>query len=190
MNRLSSSLGVAALAVASFALSAEDFRPLMNTTQTTWPSKQHIGVICNYRESQTQVAALARAAGPGSLITVVDARLADQASAAAFLLANRKADYMVLLPGDRLFRDGSFGATVAVNQLARLGVPAIGTSPVALQQGAVFCVGNGTHGQLLVTERLIGTVDVILPQRLRVSETASFVLADEGMATIAVHSAP
>lgn len=190
MNRLSSSLGVAAIALASFALSAEDFRPLMTTTQATWPSKQHIGVICNYRESQDQVAALARAAGTGSLITVVDVRLADQASAAAYLLAHQKTDYMVLLPGDRLFRDGSFGATVAVNQLARLGVPAIGTSPIALRQGAVFCVGSGTNGQLLVTDRLIGTVDVILPQRLRAQETASLVLAEEGMATITVRTAP
>ena len=189
MSRISTSLGVAALALAGIALSAEDFQPLMNTTQATWPAKQHIGVICDYRNSQAEVMALAKAAGPGSLLTVVDARVPGQAGAAAILMANRKADYVVLLPKDRLFRDGSFEATVALSQLARRGVPAIGTTPVALEQGAVFSLGEGTAGQLLVTSRLIGTVDVILPQQARVSEHASLVQADQGMATIAVLTA-
>ncbi|NWJ39950.1 MAG: hypothetical protein HXX12_03125 [Geothrix sp.] len=188
MNRLSMSLSVAALALASLALSAEDFQPLMKTTQATWPEKRHIGVICNYRANEAQVWALARAAGEGALITVVDARTADQSGAAALLLANQKADYLVLMPGDRYFRDGSFAATVAVNHLASRGVPAIGTTPVALKQGAVFSVGDGTEGQILVTDRLIGTVDVILPDP-KASEKASLVLRREGMATVSVRAA-
>jgi hypothetical protein len=189
MHRVSTSLGVAAIALAGLALSAEDYRPLMKVTQITWPEKQHIGVICNYEMNQGQVRALAKAAGTGARITVVDVRLLDQANAAANLLANHKADYLVLMPQDQFFRDGSFGATVAVNRLARQGVPAIGTSPVALRQGAVFAVGDRTAGQLLVTDRLIGTVDVILPDKTKVSQKADFVLNEEGMASIAVHSA-
>ncbi len=189
MNRLTAPLCMAALSLAGMALSAEDFQPLMSTTQATWPAKQHIGVICDYRSSQAEVMALAKAAGPGSLLTVVDARVPGQAGAAAILMASRKADYVVLLPKDRLFRDGSFGATVALSQLAKRGVPAIGTTPVALQQGAVFSLGEGTAGQLLVTNRLIGTVDVILPQQARVSEQARLVQPDEGMATITLLTA-
>lgn len=189
MNRLSTSLGVVAMAFAGLALCAEDFTPLMKVTQTTWPEKRHIGVICDYRFSEAEVMALAKAAGEGALITVADARVPDQASAAAALLASHKSDYVVLLPNDRLFRDGSFGATVAVNRLASRGVPALGTTPRALQQGAVFSVGDGTDGQILVTDRLIGTVDVILPERSLVNHKATLVLAQKGMATIALHKA-
>lgn len=188
MNRISTSLGVAAISLAGLVLSAEDFHPLMKATQTTWPEKRHIGVICDYRFSEAQVLALAKAAGEGALITVADARVLDHASAAAAILANRKTDYVVLMPQDRLFRDGSFAATVAVNRLANRGVPALGTTPVALKQGAVFSVGEGTEGQILVTDKLIGTVDVILPDRALANQKASLVLHQKGMATIAVHT--
>ncbi|WP_243321981.1 hypothetical protein [Geothrix sp. SG200] len=185
MNRISASLVVAAAALVGLALQAEDFRPLMKTTQTTWPAKQHIGVICDYPASQEAVLALARAAGEGAFITVVDARSWDKAVPAAHLIANHHADYLVLLPGDRMFRDGSIGATQAISQLGRRGVPAIATTPVALKQGAVFSVGDGTNGELLVTDRLIGIVDVILPSRA-MTEKGALVLREAGMATVSV----
>ena len=185
MNRISTSLLVAVAAFAGLALHAEDFQPLMKTSQTTWPAKQHIGVICDFKASHDEVMALARAAGEGTFITVVDTRRVEEAAPAAHLIANRKADYLVLLPGDRLFRDGSFGATLAISQLGRRGVPAIGTTPVALKQGAVFSLGDGTRGELLVTDRLIGTVDVILPSPA-MTEKGALVLREAGMATITV----
>jgi hypothetical protein len=189
MSRLSASFTVAAMALAGLALGAEDFQPLMKVAQTTWPEKQHIGVICNYQANESEVWALARAAGENAHLTVVDARRMEHAAVAASILANRKADYVVLMPKDRNFYDGGFGSTVALNQLALRGVPAIGTSAVALRQGAVFCLGDGTEGQLLVTDKLIGTVDVILPDRATVSRKASLVLREPGMATISVHTA-
>jgi hypothetical protein len=189
MNRISATFGATAMALAGLALSAEDFQPLMNTTQTTWPEKHHIGVICDYQAHKAQIDALALAAGEGALITVADARRIDQAGAAASLLASHRADFVVLMPHDRYFGDGSFGATVAVNQLARRGVPAIGTTPVALKQGVAFSVGDGTEGQLLVSDRLIGTVHVILPIGAMTSQKSSLVLRREGMATVAVRSA-
>jgi len=136
----------------------------MKVTQSTWPEKQHIGVIFDYRANEAQVAVLARTAGEGAFITVLDARSPEQAHAAATALTNENADFVVLMPSDRNFRDGSFGVTIAVNRLASRGVPAIGTSPKALLQGAVFSVGDRTEGQILVNTRLIGTVDVILPR--------------------------
>ncbi|HEY3400729.1 MAG TPA: hypothetical protein VGK03_08870 [Geothrix sp.] len=188
MNRISTSLVVAVAAFAGLALHAEDFQPLMKTSLTTWPEKQHIGVICDYAASREEVMALARAAGESALITVADTRRVEQAAPAAHLIANHKADYLVLLPGDRMFRDGSFGATLAISHLGQRGVPAIGTTPVALKQGAVFSVGDGTKGELLVTDRLIGTVDVILPNRIS-AEKGALVLREAGMATITILAA-
>lgn len=189
MSRVSTFLGSAAVALVGCTLSAEDFQPLMKVTQATWPEKQHIGVICNYRANETRVLDLAKAAGGDCMITVIDARMADHASVAATQLANHKADYVVLMPQDPFFRDGSFAATVAINQLATRGVPAIGTTPVALEQGAVFSVGDGTNGQLLVTERPVGSVNVILPDLSTISQKSSLVLRREGMATIVVYRA-
>ena len=189
MNRISTTLGATAVALAGLVLTAEDFQPLMKTTQTTWPEKHHIGVICDYQANKAQIEALAMAAGEGALITVADARRIDQAGAAASLLADHMADFVVLMPQDRFFRDGSFGATVAVQRLANRGVPSIGTTPVALKQGVVFSLGDGTEGQILVSDRLIGTVHVILPNGAVTSQKSSLVLHRQGMATIAVHSA-
>lgn len=189
MNRISTSFAVAVAAFAGLALQAEDFQPLMKATQTTWPEKQHIGVICDYNASQAQVMALAKAAGENALITVADTRQPEQAVSAAHLIANHKADYLVLLPGDRTFRDGSFGATVAINRLGLRGVPAIGTTAVALKQGAVFSVGDGTQGEILVTDRPIGIVDVILPDLATLAQKGALVLRHEGMATITVLTA-
>jgi hypothetical protein len=188
MNRVSTTLGVAAIALAGLALSAEDFQPLMKVTQTTWPAKRHIGVICHYEASRDQVEALARAAGEGSLITVVDTHRTEEASVAATLLANHHADYVVLLPKDRTFGDGSFGATVAVSRLALRGLPAIGTKPVALRQGAAFSVGEGTQGQLLVNDKVLGTIDVTLP-RATAGRASGPALASSGMAAIQVRAA-
>ncbi|HEY3270389.1 MAG TPA: hypothetical protein VGJ89_04170, partial [Geothrix sp.] len=81
-----------------------------------------------------------------------------------------------------------FAASLAITQLGKRGVPAIGTTAVALKQGAVFSIGDGTKGELLTTDRLIGTVDVILPSRA-MTEKGTLVLREEGMATIAVLAA-
>jgi hypothetical protein len=188
MNRIPTSIGVAAAALISLAASAEDFQYLTNTTRITWPEKQHLGVICNYRNSQTQVTALAKAIGDGYLITVVDARMADEAGAAAAELAKLKADYVVLMPQDQVFRDGTMATTIAIDRLASRGIPVIGTTPAALKQGAVFSVGDGTGGQILVSDHLIGTIDVNLPDRAMISQKSSLVLRREGMAAIRVHS--
>lgn len=189
MNRISTSIGLAAAALIGLAASAEDFQYLTNTTRVTWPEKQHLGVICNYRTCQTQVMALAQAIGEGFTITVVDARMADEAGAAAAELAKAKADYVVLMPQDQVFRDGSFATTIAIDRLASRGIPAVGTTPAALKQGAVFSVGDGTGGQILVSDHLIGTVDVTLPDRAMISQKSSLVIRREGMAAIRVRSA-
>jgi len=189
MNRLSTSLSLAAMVLAGITLSAEDFKPLIQTAQSTWPEKRHIGVICDYKANKDMVWALAQAVGPECLITVADAHTEDHMGAATNVLSREKADFVVLMPYDRNFGDGYLGATRAVRRLASLGLPVIGTTSAALKQGAVFSIGDRTGGQLLVTDKLIGTVDVILPNSSRASEKASLVLRREGMATISVHAA-
>lgn len=189
MNRLSTLLGSLALCLAGPALPAEDFGPLLKTTQATWAEKRHIGVICDFQASRAEVMALARAAGEGARITVADARRTELAGSAAQILAHRDADFLVLLPGDRMFKDGSFGASLAISRLGLRGIPAVGTSPAAVRQGAVFSIGDRTEGELLVTDRLIGTVDVLLPGRATLARKAALVLREEGMATVSVHTA-
>ncbi len=188
MSTLSTTLGTVALTLASLSLQAEDFSSLAQVAKTTWPEKNHIGVICDYRDSKAQVEDLARAVGPDSRITVIDIRRDEQASGGAQILVNRHANFLVLLPKDRLIRDGSFAATLAIHRLAQHGVPSVGTHAKALAQGAVFSLGDATHGEILVTNRLRGTVDVILPPGIGYSQKASLPLGG-GMATIAVLAA-
>lgn len=187
MSTLSKTLGTVTLALVGFGVHAEDFSSLMQVAKSTWPEKTHLGVICDYRNSKTQVDDLAMAAGPNATITVVDVHRADQAQLGAQILATRSTQFMVLLPADLIVRDGSFAATQAIHRLANYGIPAVGTSPRAVAQGAVFSMGDDTNGEVLVTNRLTGTVDVILPEGIRFSRKASLPLA-EGMATIEVFS--
>ncbi len=188
MFTLSQTLGAVALALTGLGLQAEDFSSLMQVTGTTWPEKTHLGVICDYANSRAQVEDLARAAGGASRITVVDIRQSEKASLGAQILANHRADFLVLLPKDRFCYDGSFCATLAISRLSMRGIPAIGTTPKALNQGAVFSLGDGTKGELLVTNRLHGTLDVILPVGISYSRKASLPLSG-GMATITLFSA-
>jgi hypothetical protein len=158
--------GILALALAAPAAQAADFGPLMNVVHQTWPDKTHIGVVADYHASRGAIEALAEQAGPASTITVLNVTGEGQLERAGNLLASLvKPDYLVLLPEDRVVRDGSFGASQLVARAAWRGVPTIATTPAALHQGAVFAMGEKTGFQLLETDRLIGTVEVILPQK-------------------------
>lgn len=165
MHTLKNLLGTSALALVGLAAQASEFTPLLTVTQATWPGRNHIGVVCNYAESRDQIESLRQAAGSGSTITVVDARRESQLSGARAALVDRKADYLVLLPKGGIFREGNFWSTKLVRNLAMYGVPSIGTTSKALQQGAVFAVGEGTGWTLQVSDRPVGTISVELPQR-------------------------
>lgn len=176
--------GIAALALAGFTASATDFGPLMEVTHSTWPAKTHLAVVADYGHSQDEITNLAMAAGEGSRITVLDTRDAAQIERACHLISDRvHPDYVVLLPADNLVWDGSFNATLVVGRLAHGGIPTIATTAKAIPQGAVFAMGEGTGMQLMVTDKVIGTVGVVLPQKGKyVGSSASM----RGMAEIAV----
>lgn len=163
-----------ALGIVGCTLVAEDFSQLMNVVHQSWPEKNHIGVICDYPFSKDAVQKLADAAGPSTLITVMDTRHIDYCARAANGLINRNINYMVLIPTDRVAWDGSYGATVGVRMLARRGVPSVGTTRKAVKQGAVFAVGDGTNGEIDITKELIGTVEVVLPDRYTLIERISW----------------
>lgn len=150
---------------AALAVSAADFNPLLSVVRATWPERQHIGIICDYATAKGQVDELAAAASPDCRITVVDTKRPSLAVGAAQILADRKADYLVLLPEDRVFGEGCFDATNVVRRLALRGIPSVGTGPLAIEQGAVFSVGEKSKGELLVTDKLRGTISVILPDK-------------------------
>ncbi len=169
------SLSALVLGLAPLAAGTPDFNPVMAVARETWPEKQHLAVVCNAAASWDGIQALAAAAAPGSLITVVDARTASSLPAALHVLAARKADFLVMMPDDPIYFEGGFQSTLLVRGLAQRGVPSVGTSSAALRQGAVYAIGEGTGGQLLVTDKVRGTVSVILPSRQAALSTASYV---------------
>lgn len=174
MTTITRTLGLAALVLAGAGLHAEDFAPLMNVARSTWPEKTHIGIICDYRASAMDVEALAVAAGWKDTITVVDTHNRAELERAQNVLVQHRPDYLILLSSDPVLPDGSFEASVMLGRLACKGIPTIATTPMAIKQGAVFTLGDATHGELLVNSKLIGTIDVILPDRGTFLRNASF----------------
>jgi len=186
MSNLTRTLGTLALAMAGLGLQAEDFQPLMKVIKTSWPEKTHIGVICDYRGTANQeaVALLADAAGSTFMITVADARNSDQAQRGAAALANRKTDVLVLLPHDLIAGEGTSSAIRAVRRCALDGIPTVGTTTRAISYGALFSIGEGTEGQLLVNTNQVGLVGPITG--LPLSSKSAMSLGSQGKARITV----
>ncbi len=138
------------------AQTGNPFADLSQAARTSFPEKQHVGVICDYTFSHQEVQLLADALGSGR-ITVVDIRTRDQAAGAAEMLVRSGAELMVLLPKDRLVRDGIATATVAGWHVERH-MPMVGTHPRALENGAAFAVGEATGHELLVNRNLRGII--------------------------------
>jgi hypothetical protein len=188
MSRIVKTVGLMAAGLLGGSLFAEDFQSLLSTTRTIWPEKRHIGVICNYQKNHDAVWELAKAAGVDCVITVVDARNDINPNGVATVLGNQKVDYFVMMPQDLFYHDGVYTSSVVINSLARMGIPTVATTPIALKQGAVFSLGDGTEGQILVNDRLIGTIDVHLPDHGTITQKSSLVIRREGMAAIQVRS--
>lgn len=157
-------LALATLCLAGTGARATDFGPLMDVARETWPTKTRIAVVGNYAYSQPEIQALAAATGAECTIVVVDVRA--EATGVPRLVAKYvKPDFVVLLRDGPIYREGSVAATWMVRQLAQAGLPSIGTTPRALEQGAVFAVGEATGNQILVNDEVKGTIHVVLPQR-------------------------
>lgn len=153
-------LGIALLTGLSLAATTprEDFRALSQVASATYPGKTHYAVVCDYRSSKADVDALAEALGDGHLITVVDLHHKDQIGAAGAVLLQRHPDLLVLLPHDRVVRDGAFEATILVQSMKARDLATLGTTATALRQGAAWAIGEGTKGELMVDPALRGIV--------------------------------
>ena len=141
------------------AQTANPFSDLTQATRASFPDKVHYGVICDYGFSHTEVQKLAEAMGSGH-ITVVDIKSRDQVGGATQVLRRAGTELMVLLPKDRLVRDGAPHATLAVMQLGER-IPVVGTQARALDNGAAFAIGEGTGHELLVNKNLRGIIGPI-----------------------------
>lgn len=184
MNCLVKYVGATVLVLAGTAAQATDFSSLMDVVHATWPEKTHIGVVADYQRSRLEIEDLARSAGAGSRITVLDVKRISVLDSAGNQFCRRaKPDFLVLLTQDPRVREGSPFATQVIRQMAYHGVPAVGTTPAAVRQGAVFASGPSTNLEVLVTEKMIGTIEVILPQNIR---RASAGVQDRGMAEVSV----
>jgi len=158
------------LALAASTARGADYGPLMDVVRATWPEKTRLSVVADYSRSAEDIRNLAEAAGEGYTIVVLDVA-APSVDIPAKVARQIKPDCVVLLRDDPLYREGCLNATWLVWRLAATGIPAIGTSPLAIQQGAVFAVSGETGNQILVSPELKGTIHVVMPSRepLRVS---------------------
>lgn len=148
-------------------LAAEDFRAMAQVVQSTWSASPNLAVACNYASNREAVQRLADAFDGACHITVVDIRHPEQVGPAQSALIRLRPDLMVLLPTDPYVRDGSFTATLLIHGLFQAGIPSAGTSPVALKQGALFAVGEGTVGALLVNDHRVGIIGPVRGTSLR-----------------------
>jgi len=156
----------AILSVVTLGVRAGDFGPLMDAVKASWPEKTHIAVVADYEQSAAEIQDLAQAAGAGTVITVLDTHKHGYYPAAYRVVVNRiKPDYVVLLRHDSTCGEGTPESSWLVGQVAAAGIPSIGTSPVAIRQGAVFAVGNETGNQILVNSEIKGSIHVVLPAR-------------------------
>ncbi|WP_243317907.1 hypothetical protein [Geothrix paludis] len=165
MRRSSSALGALALGFVCLGLAASEFSPLATVAKSTWADKHHVGVICDAASDKKEILALSEAMGTGTTITVVDTRDVAEVSEAVATLRAKHVDYVVLMPADPVFHDGGFGSTFLIRDLSGLGIPSVGTTARAVRQGAAFAIGEATGGQLLVSDKLIGHISVLLPDR-------------------------
>lgn len=144
-----------ALAACTLTLAAEDFGPAVKAANQIYQGRTHFGVVCDTRYSQKEVADFQRALPDGTTLTVVDLRHPANLGGAASMMAIRGVELLALLPHDPLVRDGSFYATVLVNQVHRSNIPAFGTTPAALKNGCAFALGAGTNLELAVNPKLL-----------------------------------
>jgi hypothetical protein len=136
----------------------EDFRALTQVASTTYPAATHYAVVCDYAYSKDAVNALADALGAGHRITVINMQHSRELYAAGRTLRDQHPELVVLLPEDRLVRDGSFEATWLVGSSKANGLITVGTRSASLRQGAAWAIGQGTKGDLMVDPALRGIV--------------------------------
>ena len=151
------------LACGSMAVWSSDFDQLIQTLKKTWPDKTTLAVVADSSSSKAKIEALAAAAGGGMKISVVDVKGPQDLGKAVGAVGNQKPHVLVLIPGDRIAGDGQAGAAFLIQRLASQHIPAIATTEAGVKQGAVFAVGPGTGGKLMVNPKSATVANVSVP---------------------------
>lgn len=155
---------LAAMGLCTAGLWAGEFDQLVATVKKSWPERTVFAVVCDVASSKPKIDALAGAAGTGLRIAVVDVKGPQDVGKAVAALGQQKPQVLVLIPGDRVAGDGQAGATFLVQRLASQHIPTVATTEAGVKQGAVFAVGPGTAGKVLVNGKSAGVAGVTAPE--------------------------
>ncbi len=150
------------LAFGAIAAWGGDYDQMIQVLKKTWPDKTVIAVVADSASSKGKVDALAGAAG-GMKIALVDVKGPQDMGKAVGALMSQKPHVLVLIPGDRVAGDGQPGATFLIQRMAAQHVPTIATTEAGAKQGAVFAVGPGTGGKVLVNPKSATVAGVSVP---------------------------
>ena len=163
MSCFTRSLSVLTLGLVGLGLSASEFTPLASELHATWPSKHRIGVVCNAAEQQQALAVLSQAMGPEAKLLVVDTRSSIELGTAVSGLRSHQVDFVVLLPSDRMFGEGSPLRAELTRNLANFGIPCVGITAKSIQDGAFFAVGSDTRNCARIHTQPMGNIKAELP---------------------------
>jgi phage/plasmid primase-like uncharacterized protein len=141
-----------------------DFDQLIQALKKAWPDKTTIAVVADTASSKGKIDALAAAAGGGMKIAVIDVKGPQDIGKAVGALGGQKPHVLVLIPGDRFAGDGTPGATFLIQRMAAQHVPTLATTEAGAKQGAVFGIGPGTGGKLLVNPKSATVAGVTVPE--------------------------
>lgn len=155
-------------------LFAGQFDPMIAVYKANRSESKCLAVVCDYANSRATINELAGSAGVDRIL-VMDVHNFDQVGQAASYLNQHRPDAVVLLPHDRVVRDGVPAATSLIRRMALMDVPTMATTPAAVKQGAWFAIGEATNGELLVNPAIKGYVKVLLPSEKLASHTQASV---------------
>lgn len=132
---------------------------ILQVARATWPGPHTVGIICDYSDNRSTIEAMLGSFPQGSTIHVIDTKAGVGIARACTYIGNRHPQYVLLLPEDRLVYDGSFHATQVISNMNRRQIPTLGTTPLALSQGAWAVMGPATGNLLQVNPSLNGYVE-------------------------------
>lgn len=148
----------------SLSLSAGEFDQLVGALRKTWPERTSWAAVCDAAAAKAKLEALTQAAGPGARITVIDVKNPQDMGKALSSLQSQQTQVLLLIPGDRIAGDGQTGATFLIQRMATQKVPTVATTEAGAKQGAVFAVGPGTGGKVLVNTKIAQLVGASTPE--------------------------
>jgi len=152
-----------ALAAACLGLSASEYTHLASELHAIWPAKHRVGVVCDAAAQRQELDILSLALGPEAKLLVIDAHSTLELGTAVNALRAHQADFVVLLPGDRLLCEGSPLRVELARNLANFGIPCMGTTAKSVEDGALFAIGSDTDNRQRIHTQPLGSLRAELP---------------------------